>query len=203
MSESAENWNVRFELATGGYTFTVIRHGDGKLSRDEVQEWADAQVRTQDRYRAVDEIYPVQEPGHKNTPEIIYLIPGEDLDGAPAMVWCDDPAPSYADDPDEAVKYYHFNEVERLRARVAELEWACQRYIDVGADSFIEDAMDSLDSQPFILLKQAEAVEGFYLQLFIECPDGSHEDSNAHRKAYSEFFVKRLRNDAEKAGGEL
>jgi len=39
------------------------------------------------------------------TPEIIYLIPGEDLDGAPAMVWCDDPAPSYADDPDEAVKY--------------------------------------------------------------------------------------------------
>ena len=40
-----------------------------------------------------------------NTPETIYLIPGEDLDGAPAMVWCDDPAPSHACDPAEAVEY--------------------------------------------------------------------------------------------------
>lgn len=39
------------------------------------------------------------------TPETIYLIPGEDVDGAPCMVWCDDPAPSYACDPAEAVKY--------------------------------------------------------------------------------------------------
>ena len=40
-----------------------------------------------------------------DTPETIYLIPGEDVDGAPCMVWCDDPAPSYACDPAEAVKY--------------------------------------------------------------------------------------------------
>jgi len=39
------------------------------------------------------------------TPETIYLIPGEDVDGAPCMVWCDDPAPSYACNPAEAVKY--------------------------------------------------------------------------------------------------
>lgn len=38
-------------------------------------------------------------------PEKIYLIPGEDLDGAPSMVWCDDPAPSNDHDPAEAVEY--------------------------------------------------------------------------------------------------
>lgn len=37
-----------------------------------------------------------------NTPEIIYLIPGEYEEG---MVWCDDPAPDSYSDPDEAVKY--------------------------------------------------------------------------------------------------
>ena len=41
----------------------------------------------------------------KQPPEIIYLIPGEDVDGAPCTVWCDDPAPSYACNPAEAVKY--------------------------------------------------------------------------------------------------
>ena len=40
-----------------------------------------------------------------DTPETIYLIPGEDVDGAPAMVWCDDPAPGEGMDPAEAVKY--------------------------------------------------------------------------------------------------
>ena len=37
-------------------------------------------------------------------PETIYLIPGE-WDGEAGMVWCDDPAPSYTDDPAEAVEY--------------------------------------------------------------------------------------------------
>ena len=40
-----------------------------------------------------------------STPDVIYLIAGEDIEGYPGMVLCDDPAPSYADDPDEAVKY--------------------------------------------------------------------------------------------------
>ena len=40
-----------------------------------------------------------------STPDVIYLIAGEDIEGYPGMVFCDDPAPSYADDPDEAVKY--------------------------------------------------------------------------------------------------
>ena len=39
------------------------------------------------------------------TPEIIYLIPGEDIEGYPGMVWCESSAPSDHCDPDEAVKY--------------------------------------------------------------------------------------------------
>jgi len=63
MSESAEKWNVRFELESGNYTFTSIRCEGDLLSMDEVQQWADTQVRTQERYRSVDEVYSVQEVG--------------------------------------------------------------------------------------------------------------------------------------------
>jgi len=243
-----------------------------------------------------------------DTPEIIYLIPGEDLDGAPAMVWCDDPAPSYADDPDEAVKYVradihesalkrqgnaakmgmdaakkdacwreenakrllsesnpaaleseraanaeltegieHLQDalirqgkmlsaivnivkgqpeenslhsthdvvesVERLQERVAELECkTCDGHGMIGGPSYSQPdeggepcpdctGMIRPATKAFILRKQAEAVDNFSFHLFVECQDGSHEDSNAHRKAYSEFFVKRLRNEAENTGG--
>lgn len=44
-----------------------------------------------------------------DTPETIYLIPGED-----GLVWCDDPEPDEHCDPEESVKY--------VRADVAELE---------------------------------------------------------------------------------
>jgi len=40
-----------------------------------------------------------------STPEIIYLIPGEDIEGYPGMVWCESSAPSDHCDPYEAVKY--------------------------------------------------------------------------------------------------
>ena len=46
------------------------------------------------------------------TPETIYLIPGEDVDGAPAMVWCDDPAPGEGMDPADAVKYVRSDQAE-------------------------------------------------------------------------------------------
>ena len=39
------------------------------------------------------------------TPEIIYLIPGEDIEGYPGMSWCESSAPSDHCDPDDAVKY--------------------------------------------------------------------------------------------------
>ena len=79
--------------------------------------------------------------------------------------------------------------VERLQARVASLE--CSLW----------EAEDPTNPDAFILRKQAEAVEDFSFHLFVECQAGSNEDSDAHRKAYSEFFVKRLRNEAENTGG--
>ena len=74
-----------------------------------------------------------------STPEIIYLIAGEDIEGYPGMVWCESSAPSDHCDPEEAVKYVRADtlpvvtdngkvnvgliaENERLQARVAELE---------------------------------------------------------------------------------
>jgi len=73
-----------------------------------------------------------------DTPENIYLIHGE-YEGERCRVWCDDPAPSAYSDPAEAVKYVRADtlpvvtdngkvnvgliaEIERLQARVAELE---------------------------------------------------------------------------------
>ena len=76
-----------------------------------------------------------------STPEIIYLIPGEDIEGYPGMVWCESSAPSDHCDPAEAVKYVRADtlpvvtdngkvnvgliaENERLQARVDELHVA-------------------------------------------------------------------------------
>ena len=50
-----------------------------------------------------------------DTPETIYLIPGEDIDGVMGHLWCDDPAPSNDHDPAEAVKYIKASHIrERL-----------------------------------------------------------------------------------------
>lgn len=57
MDESSEVWNVRFELTTGGYTFTRIKREGNPIGRDEVEDWAAAQIRANDRYLRVDEIY--------------------------------------------------------------------------------------------------------------------------------------------------
>ena len=53
------------------------------------------------------------------TPETIYLIPGEDIDGAPCMVWCDDPAPGEGMDPTEAVKYVRADKHQEIIDRQA------------------------------------------------------------------------------------
>lgn len=53
-----------------------------------------------------------------DTPETIYLIPGED-DYGPCTVWCDDPAPSYACDPAEAVKYVRADKHQEIIDRQA------------------------------------------------------------------------------------
>ena len=95
------------------------------------------------------------------TPEVIYLIPGEDLHGEPAMVWCDDPAPDEHCDVRDAIGYVRedmhktilntqsksFNKViEKLQMRVVELE---AQPMTVGVDF----------THSYVLRKQAEAIE--------------------------------------------
>ncbi|RKR79226.1 hypothetical protein [Marinobacter nauticus] len=53
------------------------------------------------------------------TPETIYLIPGEDIDGAPCMVWCEDPAPGEGMDPADAVKYIRAGSARAIERDVA------------------------------------------------------------------------------------
>jgi hypothetical protein len=57
MCDSALNWKVRFETIDGLYTFTNIsKKGGFKIDREEVEEWAEAQVRINDSYDRVDAI---------------------------------------------------------------------------------------------------------------------------------------------------
>ena len=61
---------------------------------------------TLDHYQGiVDQLAAEDAALEMSTPEIIYLIPGEDIEGYPEMVWCESSAPSDHCDPDEAVKY--------------------------------------------------------------------------------------------------
>ncbi len=53
------------------------------------------------------------------TPETIYLIPGEDIDGHIGYLWCDDPAPSPDHDPAEAVKYVRAESARAIERDVA------------------------------------------------------------------------------------
>jgi len=97
------------------------------------------------------------------TPELIYLIPGEDIDGAPAMVWCDDPAPSYACDPAEAVKYIRADSVDTVLSREID---ALRREIEKvrgklsgWRDRFRREYAKGGGHDSWLLYKQAEAVE--------------------------------------------
>lgn len=54
-----------------------------------------------------------------STPETIYLIPGEDVGGAPCMVWCEDPAPGEGMDPADAVKYVRSGTARAIERDVA------------------------------------------------------------------------------------
>ncbi len=56
-SEMSLSWRVRFKTASGIDAFTVItKEGGFPLAREEVQEWAEAQVRLNPYYLAVTAI---------------------------------------------------------------------------------------------------------------------------------------------------
>lgn len=54
----------------------------------------------------------------QEAPPSLYLVPG-DFEGEPALLWCEDPAPSNQMDPAEAVKYIR---VDCLRPLMEEME---------------------------------------------------------------------------------
>jgi len=60
------------------------------------------------------------------TPEVIYLIAGEDIEGYPGMVWCESSAPSDHCDPEKAVKYVradiHESTTTELQEEIGHLE---------------------------------------------------------------------------------
>ena len=138
-----------------------------------------------------------------STPEIIYLIPGEDIEGYPGMVWCESSAPSDHCDPDEAVKYVRADkydylaeseqrmisqmagENERLQARVAELSKDAARY-------------QYIRSHQYWQRHQATEIDvGWSL---VGCKFDYLDDFQA-RPMLDHHIDKRLRNDADKAGG--
>lgn len=61
-----------------------------------------------------------------DTPETIYLIIGEDIDGHIGYLWCDDPAPSNDHDPADAVEYVRVDSPAHLKvdALVRQRNWA-------------------------------------------------------------------------------
>ena len=137
-----------------------------------------------------------------STPEIIYLIPGEDIEGYPGMSWCESSAPSDHCDPDDAVKYVRADQVERLQERVAELYSALDNVNERLADGCklsgdeindVDAALLNTGCEAFILRKQAEAVHGLILKLGIYCESDPIEIVQEE--------VERLRNEADQAGG--
>ena len=134
----------------------------------------------------------------RGTPEIIYLIPGEDIEGYPEMVWCESSAPSDHCDPEEAVKYVRADtlpvvtdngkvnvgliaENERLQVRVSELE--AEEEGAKEAFGVIVDKMKDLRSRNLQIEKT------IHRQVI--------EISRLYRSG-----ARPLRNDADKVGGD-
>ena len=144
-----------------------------------------------------------------NTPEIIYLIPGEDIEGYPEMVWCDDPAPSYADDPADAVKYLRFDVHNSIIGRQSE-------YAKTGMDAANKDAIwreenakrmlsqsnpTALDSERAAnadltaeneLLQDALIRQGKMLSAIVNITKGPPEEGSLHSTHDSVESVERL-----------
>ena len=83
-----------------------------------------------------------------------------------------------------------------LRGTVSEasVEWHGKPVVLVslggsGACSvYAEDLEHSVDTTRV----EVEAIAEFLVSLLQECPEGSEQDSYGYRKAYAEFYIKRL-----------
>lgn len=149
-----------------------------------------------------------------DTPEIIYLIPGEDVDGAPCMVWCDDPAPDEHCDPAEAVKYVRADKHQEIIDRQAKAALAGMDAAKHHALSAEQNARRLLaESNPEAIeseraanaqltqeLEQLRARVAAYSQKIDEMDAATRMAYLSGPNIVAQF--KRLRDEAEKAGGE-
>ena len=93
-----------------------------------------------------------------DTPEIIYLIPGEDIDGRMGWLWCDDPAPSHDHDPAEAVKYVRADVHQAIIDRQAKAAMAGMDAAKRGAQIMERNAKRQLaESSPEVLESERAA----------------------------------------------
>lgn len=84
-----------------------------------------------------------------DTPETIYLIPGETWDSPEGLCWCDSPAPGAGMDPDDAVAYIRADKHEMVEAHLAAVKHLCERlqdcanryYLDQGDHGHMEAIM--------------------------------------------------------------
>lgn len=77
-----------------------------------------------------------------NTPETIYLIPGEYGEG---RVWSEDPEPSYADDPADAVEYVRADKTAPARRIVIRYKESVTGRPYIAAEFFSYDRWWSTD----------------------------------------------------------
>jgi len=100
----------------------------------------------------------------QKAPEILYLIPGEDLDGQIGYLWCDDPAPSPDHDPAEAVEYARVDSpaYSRVDVLVRQRNWAYKLnhhfYSQMASRSFQIEKARKIISELIDFCEQPEIV---------------------------------------------
>jgi len=134
-----------------------------------------------------------------STPEFIYLIPGE-YEGYPEMVWCDDPAPSYADDPADAVKYLRFdvhNSIIGMDAANKDAIWReenAKRMLSQSNPTALESerAANADLTEEIEHLQDALISQGKMLSAIVNITKGPPEEGSLHSTHDSVESVERL-----------
>lgn len=140
-----------------------------------------------------------------DTPETIYLIPGEDVDGSPCMVWSNCPAPGEGMDPAKAIKYrkvgpkhgdYTLHLTEK---QAAEISHACEILARLRMGQ-VDMALRELPLEAPLMYEQVKYIENYLKALYRQ--DGVRNESPAwdlhqvirHRlawdRAYRDGIVK-------------
>jgi sRNA-binding carbon storage regulator CsrA len=141
-----------------------------------------------------------------DTPETIYLIPGEYEEG---LVWCDDPAPDSYSDPAEAVKYVradiHESALKRqgnaakmgMDAAKKDAIWReenAKRLLAESNPAAIESerAMNAELTEEIELLQHALSRQGKMLSAIVNITKGPPKENTLHSTHDAVESVERL-----------